>query len=335
MMKAPLRIAAAALSVAVMALLLAAPPAPAQNADEEEIVASLQRITGEVEVAQADDGQVVQGRNGLLLRAGDEVRTAEDSRATVQFRDGSEVRLFQNTTFVVQQSEESAGAERFFKVNLLMKLGSLWGNFVKQRQVANINTPTATIGIKGTTLRVVERDGRGRVALTEGLIDVSNERSTVELQPGTRLTDFTARDDLATKVADIPYKLELSSEKRRLRFPGDRAEEVFISVQLVEVDSGEPVRRSGRLYLRSNYDRIEFPRSASLDERGSARVALRVAPPQPSDAELDGNVFVWALIDEGDADDTGEGRILFEIPVPDGEERIRVEAESGEGRRVQ
>jgi len=302
-------------------------------AQEAEIIASLQRIDGPVSVTQAATKESVQGRNGLLLHTGDAVVTGKNGRATITFRDGSEIRLFPNTNFVVE-AKEKKGAGRFFSVNLLMKVGSFWGNFVKQRQVANISTPTATIGIKGTTLRVVERGGQARVALTEGLIAVSNDREQVDLRPGQRLPDFTRTDTLADKVQAIPYKLALSSDQKKLQFRNKRSEDVFISVQLVDVKSGSPVRRAGPVYLRSNYDKIEYPARATLDERGFARVAIKVAPPEPTDAELNGNVYVWAVLDQEQADDTAEGRILFRIPIPQGKERIRVESETGKTRRM-
>ena len=308
--------------------------APVAWAQDAEIIASLQRIEGPVTVTQAANQETVQGRNGLLLRGGDTVMTGESGRATIKFRDGSEIRLFPNTNFVVE-AKEKQGSERFFQVNLLMKVGSFWGNFVKRRQVANISTPTATIGIKGTTLRVVERDGQARVALTEGLIAVSNDREQIDLQPGQRLPNFTRTDTLADKVQAIPYKLNLRSDQRKLEFRNNQPEEVFISIQLVDIKSGGPVTRSGPVYLRSNYDKIEYPSQASLDQRGFARVAIKVLPPEPADADLNGNVYVWAVMDQEQADDTAEGRILFNIPIPSSQERIRAESKTGETRRTQ
>lgn len=301
-------------------------------AQDDEIVASLQRIEGSVKVIQAKEKDTISGRKGLLLRDGDTIVTAAKARATIKFRDGSEIRLFQKTTFQVQ-AQEAKGKDRFFKVNLFMKLGSFWGNFAKQKQIAQIGTPTATIGIKGTTLRVVDRDGTARVSLTEGLIDVKNDRTTVELVPGKRLTDFTSTDDLDKKIADIPYTLEMKSEKKKLTFPGNSPEEVFITIQMVDIKSGGNVSRNGKLYLRSNYDRISYPKTANLDNRGFTRVGIKVHPPETSDAELRGNVYVWAVVDQENADDTKEGTILIKIPVPQGKERVKVDAKTGKGKR--
>jgi hypothetical protein len=322
------------LNRSVLLIVLLALAAPAAFAEDDEIVASLQNLLGRVQVVQKVNGETVQARIGLLLRAGDTVVTADQSRATIKFRDGSEIRLFQNTRFVLQAAKESVGNDRSFRFDLLLRAGSLWGLFVKQHQTAKISTPTATIGIKGTTLRITEQDNTARVALTEGLIEVSNERKTVELEPGKRLVNFTRVDDLSLKIEPIPFKLEMRSEKRKLAFAGNQPEEVFVTLQLTNVTTGREVPRAATIYFRSNYDKITYPPMAKLDQRGFARVPLTLAPPEAADAQLNGNVYVWAVIDQADADDTGEGRILFNIPVSAGEEHIKIDAEKGTGKRA-
>ena len=305
----------------------------AQDKDDD-IVGSLQNLLGRVQVVQKANGETVPGRTGLLLRAGDTIITAEQARATIKFRDGSEVRLFQNTRFVLQGAKESVGSERSFKLDLFLRAGALWGNLAKQRQVAHITTPTVTIGVKGTTLRVSEDAGKGRVALTEGLIEVGNDVKTIDLQAGQRLTEFTRGEDLSLKVQPIPYKVEIKPDKRALTFEKNQPEAVFVNLQLITVATGKEVPRRGKIYFRSNYERVTFPET-ELDERGFARASLRFEPPQPADAELNGSVYVWAVIDQADADDTAEGRALFTIPVPAGQERIRIDSDKGETRRVQ
>jgi len=320
------------IGAALAALLLLTSVAAAQQA---EVVANLGRIQGRVIVIEGVTQREVQGRQGLLLRQGDTVRTEEGAKATIKFRDGSEVRLFPKTNFLIQGAKESRAGDRSFKFDFRMKLGALWALLVPQRQPATIGTSTATIGIKGTTLRVVERDDKARVALTEGSVEVSNERGTIELEPGKRLTDFTRSDDLATKVQDIPLKLDMKSEKQQLQFSGNQPEEVFVTVQLIDLKTRRQVPRSGPVYFRSNYDGITYPPTAELDQRGFLRVPLQIAPPGAADSELNGNIYVWAVLDQEEADDTAEGRVLFTFPVSTAPERIRVESQTGEGRRAQ
>lgn len=303
-------------------------------AQDSEIVASLDRLEGRAQVLVSETNRTVQGRNGLLLKDGDTVITKEKSRVTVKFRDGSEVRLFPRSQFVIQATRESRGKQRSFSYRLFLKLGSIWGQFAPQRQVASIGMPTATIGIKGTTLRATHRDGKGRVALTEGRVEVRNERSKVDLVPGKRLPDFSATEDLTKIVQDIPLKVDVKSEKRKLEFANNQPEEVFVTLQLINIKSGAEVHRAGKVYFRSDYGRITYPPVSNLNQRGFARLPLVIAPPSPSDDKLDGNVYVWAVIDEETADDTAEGKILFTIPVRGGKERIRVESNTGEGKRV-
>ena len=302
-------------------------------AQDKETVASLSRLEGRVQVIQADSGKSVQGRNGLLLKEGDTVVTKDQTRVTIKFRDGSEVRMFPNSRFLVQGVRESSG-NRNFSYKLFLKLGSVWGQFTPQRKTASIGMPTATIGIKGTTLRAVHRDGKGRVSLTEGKVDVTNDRGSVTLVPGKRLADFTRGDDLRKKIQDIPYKLDMKADKRELKFPGSKAEEVFLNVQLVNIKNGSQVSRAGKVYLRSNYDSISFPPQVELSQRGFARVPVKISPPEAADDSLDGNIYIWSVLDEETGDDTAEGRVLFTFPVKGTKERIRVESDSGEGKRV-
>lgn len=318
-------------SALALAVLLLGQIAFAQSG---EIVASLDRLEGRAQVLVAETNRRITGRNGLLLKAGDTVITREKSRVTIKFRDGSEVRLFPKSEFVIQASKESRSKRRAFTYRLFLKLGSIWGQFVPQRRVATIGMPTATIGIKGTTLRAVQRDGKGRVALTEGRVEVTNDSSKVELLPGKRLTNFTLTDDLTKKVEDIPFKVDIKSEKRELSFPQNQPEEVFVSLQLINIRSGAEVHRAGKIYFRSNYGRIAYPPVSVLNQRGFTRVPLVISPPQPSDDDLQGNVYVWALIDEESADDTVEGKILFRVPIRSGKERIRIESKTGESKRV-
>ena len=54
-----------------------------------------------------------------------------------------------------------------------------------------------------------------------------------------------------------------------------------------------------------------------------------ISPPEPSDDKLKGSFYVWALIDEENADDTGEGKILFRIPVRTGGEDCEIDSKTG------
>lgn len=106
--------------------------------------------------------------------------------------------------------------------------------------------------------------------------------------------------------------MRLASQSLALRFQGGKPLEVWIEVQLVVVQTKENAPRSGPLYLTSDYNGIVFPSRPRLDAMGFARLKLVIARPGLADRRrLQGRFTVWVLIDEEDADDTIEGRLVF------------------------
>ena len=106
--------------------------------------------------------------------------------------------------------------------------------------------------------------------------------------------------------------MRLSTRNLQLRFQGGKPLEVWIEVQLVVVNSGEHVPRRAPLYLSSDLDGIVFPSRPRLDEKGFARLKLVIpSPGVETRRRLQGRFTVWVLIDEEDADDTIEGRVVF------------------------
>ena len=127
-------------------------------------IASLLQVEGAVKAVTAKSQKGRRGINGMLLFAGNKINTAENSKATIEYRDGSRVRLFQNSQLVLNFSEEQATSKRTFKFQLSLNKGSLRGRFLKRLQRTRIRTPTAQIGIKGTTVRIKDNNNRATVS---------------------------------------------------------------------------------------------------------------------------------------------------------------------------
>ena len=77
-------------------------------------IATLTHVKGKVEVQLSRNNKRTLGRNGLLLYPKDAIITGSSGRVTVLFRDGSEIRLFENTQFVIEDARESASQKRSF-----------------------------------------------------------------------------------------------------------------------------------------------------------------------------------------------------------------------------
>ena len=114
--------------------------------------------------------------------------------------------------------------------------------------------------------------------------------------------------------ASQPPGIQLAANNRTLTFQGGLPEEVLIEIQLIDLRTGQTVHRRSPLYISSDYNGIIYPSKPRLDGKGFARLKLVISPPSNAELQrLKGLFVVWVLIDEGDADDTIEGKVIFSI----------------------
>jgi Flp pilus assembly protein TadD len=124
--------------------------------------------------------------------AGGFVRTLADSQMALLMSDRTQVRLNQNSLLQIKSATE---ASQFSESTLRLNSGRAWSQArpqaapagdARQQQVrVRIETPTATIGIRGTDWDVeVEPDGRTRLVLLSGNAEIGNEHGSLTLAPG-------------------------------------------------------------------------------------------------------------------------------------------------------
>ena len=276
-------------------------------------IATLLQAEGAVEVVTAKSPKGRRGINGMLLYAEDKISTAGNSKVTIEYRDGSRVRLFQNSQLILNLSEEQATSKRTFKFQISLKKGSLRGRFLKGLQRTRIRTPTAQIGVKGTTVRIKDNGNRATVSLTEGQVEVSNLSSKTILNPGQWLPDFGRTEDLTEKVAHLPNILHLKTFDYELDFRDGKSKQLKFSVQLQHGISGKTVARSGLVVFESDYYSIRLPKRCMLDKKGFARVLVGIDPPRLTDPEFKGLFTISAFMDQDGFDDVAEGSLVLKI----------------------
>ena len=279
----------------------------------EPAIASLLQVEGSVEAVTGKSPKGRRGINGMLLFAGDKINTAENSKATIEYRDGSRVRLFQNSQLILNLSEEEVTSKRTFKFQLSLNKGSLRGRFLKRLQRTRIRTPTAQIGVKGTTVRIKDNDNRATVSLTEGQVEVSNLSSKTILNPGQWLPDFGRTEDLTEKVTPLPNILHLKTFDYELDFRDGKSKQLKFSVQLQHGISGKTVARRGLVVFESDYYSIRLPKRFMLDKKGFARVLVGIDPPRLTDPGFKGLITIRAFMDQDGFDDVAEGSLVLKI----------------------
>ncbi len=276
-------------------------------------IATLLNVEGTVRVVTLKSPKGRRGSDGMLLFAGNKILTSKKSKTTVEYRDGSRVRLFQNSALVLNLSEEQSTSKRTFKFQLTLKSGSLRGRFLKGLQRTKIRTPTALIGIRGTSFRITENNNNATVSLTEGQVEVSNLSSKVILNPGQWLDNFDRNADLVQKAGPIPNLLSLKTSVYELDFRDGKSKQLDFSVQIQNSISGKLVKRSGLVLFESDYKRIRLPKRFLLDKRGFARVLVGLDPPSITDQGFSGLITIRAFMDDDGFDDVAEGHLVLKI----------------------
>jgi len=293
-------------------------------------VATLSKVVGKVDVILAKNQRMTLARNGLLLYAKDLVKTGNDGKATLLFRDGSEIRLFESTEFLIESAKEAPTKKRSFRYKLRMKKGAFWGMLKRGRQNTTLSTPTATIGVKGTALRVTELDnGSATIALTEGSIEVRNGASMVKLTPGKWLRNIQRMDDLKQRVTDIPNKLYVSAERDTIDFSKDSGNPLYITIQMGSADGVKNIKRGGPVYLKHNYYNLRMPAQVILNGDGFVRFPIYFEAPRKTDANFDGRIIIRAVMDGKAYTDVGEGSVILKVSDLKTTRKFRIDVETG------
>ena len=261
-------------SYLILALFLVWAPTSAWSVDA---VASFGQVSGTVQVIR--ETRKIPARTGLILNDQDVVVTGKDSRATIIFRDGSEIRLFQDTQFIIEKSEETKKGSRRFLHDFKLKVGSFWGKFLPGKQTTKISTPTATIGIKGTSMVMSQGNDKLDLSLSSGLISVQNEDEEMDLKPGNRIQNLSRKGSISEKVSPLPYRLTISPDRSKFNVPvPGRTTEIELTLQMIDVKTGRNVARTGEVYISVEIDKIVFPEVIKLNDRGYARLKAVVKP---------------------------------------------------------
>ena len=282
----------------------------AQN--DNSAIATLINVEGVVQVFQKSS-KARSGVHGMLLFAGNKILTHTKSKTTVKFREGSIIRLFQNSTFILNSSIEQSTKKRTFKFELALKSGSLRGRFIKGLQRTMIRTPTAIIGLKGTSFRITDNNNIATVSLTEGKLEISNISSNAILKSGQWIHNFNRTTELKENIVQIPNLLYMKTDKYELDFGNREPKQLDFSLQLQKSISGTALKRSGLVVFESDYKNIKLPKPFLLDERGFARVLVDIDPPNPKNTDFNGLVTIRAFMDGEKFEDVAEGLVVLKF----------------------
>jgi ferric-dicitrate binding protein FerR (iron transport regulator) len=141
----------------------------------------------------------LQGKGTLPLYEGDTLRTAAASQGMIQFREGIQVALNENTQLkVLSRWEKSRGITRIIR----LQEGEVWVKTAdgppKQLEV---ETPVATAIVEGTEFNLkVQPDGQSVLTVISGVVQFGTPFGTCPIRPGT--ISYGERGKRCTRPAD-------------------------------------------------------------------------------------------------------------------------------------
>ncbi len=149
-------------------------------------VASIQDMAGDVKILVAGVAPRPAAKNDTL-ESGASVTTGEKSYAVLKFEDGQIIALQSNSQFQVQDYRYNPSNAQQSNIFLSLAKGGLraiTGAIATQNKAAfKLQTPQATIGIRGTDFPVVLSGGMYAQVL-QGAIEVQNSAGAAELGVG-------------------------------------------------------------------------------------------------------------------------------------------------------
>lgn len=182
--------------------------------------AALAAFEGSVEIQRS--GEVRRDRVAsapVSLAVGDQVHTYRKGKATIRFREGSEVTLGPHSVFIVEEDQPG-------RISLRLMIGKLWANVSKLRgREFEVRTPVAVAAVRGTEFFVDVRSARESVIeLFSGSLAVDHARGDgILLSPGQRVEVFTERLG-RPETFEVPGRPEEEGDKKGEEKREDRRE---------------------------------------------------------------------------------------------------------------
>lgn len=178
-------------------------------------------LIGKAEVQESPGGPWRQARVQQQLQSGVSIRTGDSSQMAVVLRDQTQVRLNEQslmrftgvaderegTTMNLSRGRMWAQAKQFFTEGLRAFTFGL-SSIGLGKPPLRVQTPTATLGIRGTDWEVVADDDKTVVTVLSGQVDVSNDQGAVSIGPSEQATALRGQAPTKTLLTNARNRVQ-------------------------------------------------------------------------------------------------------------------------------
>lgn len=148
---------------------------------ELESVGTAKKGIGEFVIIRSDGiEERLQGNGSLQLYEGDVLQTQTASQALIEFNNGIQVALNENTKFtILSRWEKGKGFTRILR----LKHGEVWVDTKGGPKPLEIETPVATAAVKGTEFDLlVSPDGQSTLTVISGIVEFGTAFGTCPIK---------------------------------------------------------------------------------------------------------------------------------------------------------
>lgn len=179
------------------------------SAQNQRNQAHLKFVIGKVQVLSPHKTIWKRAKLNQSVFSGDRIRTNLNSRAELEMPDGSIIKIHENTIFDVKTIKTSA-VDKEDKMSFTLFAGSIWAKFkklVNNRQSRQIESPSAVVAIRGTTIEMdVDLNKRTVLRVIEGKVALRSKDVAGEVLVGTNQESVVEKGKAPTAPRRIPKK---------------------------------------------------------------------------------------------------------------------------------
>lgn len=206
--------------------------------------------------------------------SGSVLETGKNAKILLRFRDGTWLRLFQNSRMLLKIEKTPEGSYQLFQREWVLLQGSLVAGLAGTRQQLALKIPESfEIRISEGLLSVSNHAEGISVTLSSGEARVRNALSSVNLKPGQWLNKVTTKDLLNLKVLPVLNILEVEMIQGNAGTGIKDPVNPILKIQLKRRNSKRRLSLKLPVLLSSN---MAFPlaKTLKLNSRGAARIEL-------------------------------------------------------------
>jgi hypothetical protein len=150
--------------------------------------ARIKFLIGEAEILSKGQTEWRTAKFNMEIKAGDRIKTLLNARIEINMPDGTLIKVNENSIFDVKEIK-TVEQDKEDKMSFTLWAGNMWAKFkkvVSTRQVRTIDSPSAVVAIRGTTLDMnVDNNQSTKVRVFEGSVSVISKDAEGEVIVGT------------------------------------------------------------------------------------------------------------------------------------------------------